>query len=200
MGSALSPGFADPVGDAQRVFRAVLDALARPGLPQALAVDLAPPPPLTPELAAVALALADAQAPLWLDPTLAAETAPAEYLRFHTGARIVHEPDEATFALIADPRNLPPFAVFAQDSDAYPDRSTTLVLAIERWQDASILALAGPGVRGEVRLTAGPLPADLAKSLATNRTLFPRGLDILLVGAGRIVGLPRSATVWAEAA
>ena len=45
--------------DAQGVFRAVMDALARPGTIQPVATRLAPPAPLTPELAAVALALAE---------------------------------------------------------------------------------------------------------------------------------------------
>ncbi len=51
----LAPGFADPVHDAQATFRAVMDALARPGLPRPLTPGLTPPAPLTPELAAVAL-------------------------------------------------------------------------------------------------------------------------------------------------
>lgn len=200
MQAAPAPGFADPVAEAQAVFRAVLDALARPGLPQVLGVDLAPPAPLTPELAALALALADADAPLWLDPSLAAAPAVAAYLRFHTGARVVADPAEAAFALVADPRRMPPFAAFAQGSEAYPDRSTTLVVAVGRWDAAAPLVLAGPGVRGEVRLTAAPLPEGLVAGLAANRALFPRGLDLILVGLGRVVGLPRSTGVLAEAA
>ena len=69
--TGLLPGFADPVLDAQRVFRGVMEALARPGSLQPLADLPEVPAPLTPELAAIALALADADAPLWLDAPLA---------------------------------------------------------------------------------------------------------------------------------
>ena len=101
--TGLLPGFADPVLDAQRVFRGVMEALARPGSLQPLADLPEVPAPLTPELAAIALALADADAPLWLDAPLAGAPAVAEFLRFHTGAPIVKDPAEAAFALVADP-------------------------------------------------------------------------------------------------
>ncbi|TXN62799.1 phosphonate C-P lyase system protein PhnH, partial [Methylobacterium sp. WL6] len=83
---ALARGFADPVHDAQGTFRTLMDALARPGRIGRLASDLYPPAPLTPELAAVALALTDADTPVWLDAPLAANPAVAAFLRFHTGA------------------------------------------------------------------------------------------------------------------
>ena len=67
MTAILRQGFPDPVLDAQEVFRAVMDALARPGSVRPLGSDLDPPAPLTPELAAVALSLADHDAPLWLE-------------------------------------------------------------------------------------------------------------------------------------
>ena len=79
--TGLLPGFADPVLDAQRVFRGVMEALARPGSLQPLADLPEVPAPLTPELAAIALALADADAPLWLDAPLAGAPAVAEFLR-----------------------------------------------------------------------------------------------------------------------
>lgn len=196
----LRPGFADPVHDAQRTFRAVLDALARPGSLQAVAVSLAPPAPLTPELAAVALALADADAPLWLDAELAAVPEVAAYLRFHTGARIADDPAEAAFALIADPASCPPFAAFAQGMPAYPDRAATLVLALERLSGESLsgeggLHLSGPGIRGTARLSAAPLPDDIVARLADNHALFPLGIDLILTAPGRVAGLPRSTRV-----
>ncbi|ACA17329.1 phosphonate C-P lyase system protein PhnH [Methylobacterium sp. 4-46] len=196
----LAPGLRDPVHDAQAVFRAVMDALARPGRIQRLAPDLAPPRPLTPELAAVALALADAEAPLWLDPVLAASGAVADFLRFHTGAPLVVEPAAAQFALVAAPAACPDFAAFAQGEPAYPDRSATLVLACAELAETHPaeeggLVLEGPGIRARARLRAAPLPPDFAARMRANRAAFPLGLDLLLTAPGRVAGLPRSTRV-----
>lgn len=193
--AALAPGFAHPVFDAQAVFRAVLDALARPGLPRDWVLDLVPPEPLTPELAAVALALADPDAPLWLDPALAASPAVAGYLRFHTGARIVADPAEAAFALVSDPAGDLPLSEFATGTDEYPDRSTTLVFAVESLHGGSAPTLSGPGIRGTVEVAPRPWPAGLHDILRANAATFPRGLDVLLVSAGRVMGIPRSSRV-----
>ncbi|WP_372426665.1 phosphonate C-P lyase system protein PhnH [Salinarimonas chemoclinalis] len=193
--AALAPGFADPVLDSQGVFRAVMEALARPGTPQRLALDLAPPAPLTPALAAIALTLADHEAPLWLDAPLAAAPAVAGWLRFHTGARIVADGREAAFALVSDPAALPPLDRFAPGEQAYPDRSTTLVLACERLDTERGLVLAGPGIRGVARLDAAPLPENFLARWRANGALFPRGVDLILAAGDRVVGLPRTTTI-----
>ena len=192
---ALRPGFRDPVHDAQAVFRAAMEALSRPGLVRTLPADLAPPEPLTPELAALALALADADTPLWLDAPLARSEEVAAYLRFHTGAPVVANPAEAAFALIADPAACPDFSAFALGTPDYPDGSASLILALDRLTEEGGLAFAGPGIRGAARLDAGPLPADWAARLAANHALFPRGIDLLLTAPGRLAGLPRSARI-----
>lgn len=193
--AALAPGFADPVLDAQGVFRAVMEALARPGTPQALPVSLAPPAPLTPAIAAIALTLADHEAPLWLDARLAASAAAAGWLRFHTGARIVEDARAAAFALIVDPADLPAFDAFALGEQAYPDRSTTLVLACDQLEAESGFTLAGPGIRETARLAAAPLPPDFRARWRANGALFPRGVDLLLTAGDRVVGLPRTTEI-----
>ena len=63
------PGFADPVHDSQQTFRALLDALAQPGLYQTT-VAVAPPAGLTPSCAAAALTLLDLETTVWLQPGL----------------------------------------------------------------------------------------------------------------------------------
>ena len=85
---ALAPAFADPVDNAQAVFRAVMDAMARPGTAQTLAPALAPPAPLSRSAGAIALTLLDYESPFWLDETLSRQRDVAQWLRFHTGAPI----------------------------------------------------------------------------------------------------------------
>ena len=95
----LARGFVDPPRCSQQAFRALMDAMARPGIPRALDARLAPPAPLTPELAALALTVLDYETAVWLDPPLTAEPAVADFLRFHTSARLVEQPGDAQFAL-----------------------------------------------------------------------------------------------------
>lgn len=198
MSAALAAGLADPVFDSQAIFRRLLDALARPGLVQPFGTSLDPPAPLTPELAAVALALADPDAPIWLAARLSASRAVRDYLRFHTGARVTDDPALAAFGLVSDAADLPPFDIFAQGTDEYPDRSTTIVLALPAFGEGVPIRLAGPGIPGEAEVTAD-LPEDFAAALRANRRLFPRGVDLLLVAPGRAVGIPRSSRVLGEA-
>ena len=80
------PGFADPVEEAQATFRAVLDAMARPGTLHRAGERLAPPVPLDQAAAAVLLTLVDNETPLWLD---AAAAAARDWLAFHCGATVV---------------------------------------------------------------------------------------------------------------
>jgi alpha-D-ribose 1-methylphosphonate 5-triphosphate synthase subunit PhnH len=195
--AALGSGFADPVFDGQRVFRAVLSALSEPGrvVPLGLA-GFAPPAPLPAEVAAVALALIDHETPVWLDAVL--QVAPVvAWLKFHTGARMVKDPSQAAFALIGAPAAMPPLDAFAQGTLDYPDRSTTLVLAVDALDNpvAGGLVLAGPGIAGERQFACAPQPEGFAGMLAANRARFPCGVDLVLAGGGAVAGLPRTTRV-----
>ncbi|MGI6246699.1 MAG: phosphonate C-P lyase system protein PhnH [Pseudochelatococcus sp.] len=193
-------GFSDAAGQSQALFRVLMDALARPGTIGRMPFDIAPPAPLTPEVAAVALTLADREAPLWLDAALSEAEAVSSYLRFHTGAPVVGDPADAAFALISDPGRMPALETFAQGLEDYPDRSTTLVIAAETItaapaDDAGALVLEGPGIAGRAALAVAPLPADFRAQLRRNRARFPRGVDCLFAGGGRIAAIPRSSTL-----
>jgi alpha-D-ribose 1-methylphosphonate 5-triphosphate synthase subunit PhnH len=191
----LSAGFADPVLSAQSTFRAVLDAMARPGSVQPLAAAVAPPRPLTAGAAAIALTLCDHDTPVWLDATLRASDDVAAWLRFHCGCEVVDAPAGAAFALAADAGALPAFDSFNLGSADYPDRSTTLVLQVHKLEAGAGLALRGPGIRDVSHLLAEPLPADMTARLAQNRALFPRGIDLLLATDAAVAALPRSVRI-----
>jgi len=108
------PGFADPVGEAQATFRAVLDAMARPGRLHRAGAQLRAPEPLDQATAAVLLTLVDNETPLWLDPAAGAARG---WLAFHCGAVIVDVPDRAAFALAL---SLPDLAALPAGSHEAP--------------------------------------------------------------------------------
>jgi alpha-D-ribose 1-methylphosphonate 5-triphosphate synthase subunit PhnH len=195
--NALAPAFADPVDNAQAVFRAVMDAMARPGTAQTLAPALAPPAPLSRGAGAIALALLDYESPFWIDETLAGQPDVAQWLRFHTGAPIVRDTKDAAFAFFADPASVPDFESFALGTAEYPDRSTTLVLQVAHLSGTEVMNLRGPGIAGEGKLALSPCPADLVARLQSNHALFPRGLDLLFVTADAVAAIPRSTRVTA---
>jgi len=189
--SAVAAGFAESVLAAQATFRTVMDAMARPGTARQLA-GIAAPAPLSPAAAAIALTLLDYETPFWLDPPLAAAPQVARWISFHTGAPRTDDPATAAFAFVADSAAAPPFDTFAIGNQEYPDRSTTLVLQVERLGDGDGLVLRGPGIAGTRRLAASPLPADFLDRLVENRARFPRGVDIVLASADAVAALPRS--------
>lgn len=176
---------------AQSTFRAIMEAIARPGSLQRISGVSDAPAPLSGETAAIALALLDQDTPVWLDGALAhAEV--AEWLRFQTGAPCMPEPASAAFALIVDPLRMPPLTAFNQGSAEYPDRSTTVVTQIASFADGETMILTGPGIRESQPFRATPLVAGMSERLIENRSLFPRGVDLLFAGSSQIAAIPRS--------
>jgi alpha-D-ribose 1-methylphosphonate 5-triphosphate synthase subunit PhnH len=193
MYSAVQPAFRDPPRDTQGVFRVVMNAMARPGRILPLRVGFNCPVPLSPAAAAILIALADYETPIWLDRALGSAEGVTEFLRFHTGARIVGEPEEAGFAVIAEAAAAPLLASFAQGTPDYPDRSATLIYQVE-YPMAEGWTLAGPGIAGEARFRAAPLTADFVSQRHANRA-FPLGVDVLFTASGAIAALPRSTRI-----
>ena len=192
----LAAGFSDPVHDAQACFRAIMNAMARPGTRQKLTLGaLTPPEPLTPVAAAIALTLFDYDTPIWLDRALAACEPVKAFLRFHTGAPIVGEPVDAAFALVGDPKQLIPLAGFNQGSAEYPDQSTTVILSGQQFDGARKVTLSGPGIKDTATLSVSPVPPVFWDQVLSNNRQFPRGIDLIFAGRTDIAALPRSTSV-----
>lgn len=209
---AIAAAFADPVHESQAAFRAVMNALARPGTIQPIAGLAEAPAPLSPVAAAVALALADYETPVHLDGPLAAAPDVAAYLTFHTGARLTLEPQRAAFALVSAPAALTSLEAFALGTDIYPDRSTTLILQVKSLRPSATVTPLPHGERsteamprsgegdGAIRQQLAPSPvalsgADLSPSARGEGT--PPGLTLILEGPGikgearlAVAGLP----------
>ncbi|MFL5252441.1 MAG: phosphonate C-P lyase system protein PhnH [Rhodopila sp.] len=187
MNAALSPGFAEPVADAQACFRSVLDAMAHPGRicrsPPVAAPDL-----LCTASAAVLLALVDQETPLWLDPVAADAQ---DWITFHTSAPLTDRAS-AAFALAF---GLPDMTGFPAGSDEAPETSVTLIVQVRTFSAGVRLELTGPGLRELAQIQVDGLPADFPVQWAANRALFPRGVDLLLCAGDELLAMPRSVTV-----
>jgi alpha-D-ribose 1-methylphosphonate 5-triphosphate synthase subunit PhnH len=194
----MTAGFATPVLSAQTTFRAVLNALARPGSVHPITSVVSAPSPLSAGAAALALTLCDHDTPIWLDDGLCSAAPAVAWLRFHCGSTIVDDSRAAAFAFVSRPSELPPLDRFNPGMLDYPDRSTTIVLQVESLRSGPALLLTGPGIRGRQSLRGSPLLSDITDRLATNRNLFPRGIDLILVTANEVAALPRSTRVVAE--
>jgi alpha-D-ribose 1-methylphosphonate 5-triphosphate synthase subunit PhnH len=195
--TAIHAAFRDAPREAQSIFRSVMDAMACPGRIMPLQPDLEPPEPLLPTVAAILIALADFETPLWLDAALTEAEPVREFLRFHTGGRLVDEPEAAAFAVIAAPSAMPPLEVFAQGSLDYPDRSATLILQVEALHPNG-WRLEGPGIREFTRFSAEPLPANFAAQFAENRGRYPLGVDLIFATRNAVAALPRSTRLTGE--
>jgi alpha-D-ribose 1-methylphosphonate 5-triphosphate synthase subunit PhnH len=185
-------GFADKVVSAQNTFRSVMDAMARPGSVQRITASVGTPAEVMCGTAAIALTLFDHDTPIWLDQSFSMTTEVSKWLKFHTSAPVVSDPSICSFALIGDAEALPALSSFSFGSSEYPDRSTTLILQVESLSEGPSFELQGPGIDGIARLQAKIRPQDLFERLAVNATLFPRGIDVVLVHDHSIVAIPRT--------
>ena len=155
------------------------------------------PHPLQSNAAALLLSLADYETNVWLDPPLRDAADVVAFVKFHTGAHLVEEKCDADFAVVADVRALPPIAEFKQGTLEFPDRSTTLIIQVERFEEAGP-TFSGPGIETTVRFIPAPAPAEFVTQCRVNRQLFPRGVDMLFVTPEAIAGLPRSSVIKRE--
>jgi alpha-D-ribose 1-methylphosphonate 5-triphosphate synthase subunit PhnH len=193
---AVDGGFADPVFNAQTVFRAVMDAMARPGRIMQLPANLAKPPvPLSSAAGAIALTLCDHDTPVWLDPALSGSRAVRDWLGFHASVPVVQVPAEAHFVLVAQPGELIAIDNFEQGNQEYPDRSATLILQVESLSQGPRLKLAGPGIESFATLAPTPLPRHFTEQWKGNNQRFPRGIDVVLAAPDGVACLPRTTRI-----
>lgn len=185
MSPPLLRGFAHPVLDAQSCFRAVLEAMARPGRVQHATPPAEVPPGLSPAAAAVLLTLVDADTRLRLSAGPEAEA----WVRFHCGSPLVE--DGAEFVLDA----AAPLLALESGTEEEPERGATLILEVKALQEGTGWRLTGPGIRDAHRLHATGAPAGFVADWAANRARFPRGIDVILTAGDRLAALPRTTRV-----
>lgn len=183
------PGFPDPVHDSRKTFRALMDALARPGSQQTVpALDV--PPGLVSGCGAAALTLLDLETTVWLQPGFSREV--HHWLLFHTGCQFTDIPQTADFALIWDVATLPMLDSFDWGSPNFPETSTSLLLQFPSLSGGAPVTLRGPGIDGEITVQL-PISANFWQQWQAMTMSFPLGIDLWCFDSQWVVGLPRTA-------
>ncbi len=186
--SVLLPGFA-AAADAQSCFRAVLEAMSRPGKVMRIATALTPPEGLCVAAAATLLTLADNTTGVSLPEGM---TAARDWLVFHTGARLALVP-AADFVLASD---RPALASLRQGSYDEPETSALLILQVASFEGGRRVRLSGPGIETAALLDL-PMDDSFIREWTAQRRRSPLGVDVLLCAAERVAALPRSVMIEA---
>lgn len=188
---ALAAGLPDGVHDAQQAFRAVLDALGRPGQIREIGPAL-PGVALGGAMARLLLSLCDDDTPVWWHSEGAGLP---HWLRFHVGAAVVDAPEAASFAVFTELGQGFRLADFAAGSTATPEFSTTLLIELPSLTDGPVLAWHGPGIQTMQQVGLQGLPPDFWTQWQTNHSGFPQGVDIIFTCGEYALGLPRTTRV-----
>ena len=186
-------GFDDASLQSAAVFRAILDAVSRPGTMQKIPCDLKPPAPLSAASAAVLLTLSDQETSLWLAPSILNHGV-KNYLKFHTGAPLVETPASVAFGFFPS-TEIPDLSGFSTGTDEYPDTSTTIIIQIDGDEPPVDVVFNGPGIETKTDVSIPGLSLDFWRFVKRNHDLFPRGLDFLFCLPDAIAACPRSTSV-----
>jgi alpha-D-ribose 1-methylphosphonate 5-triphosphate synthase subunit PhnH len=187
----LAAGLIDPVHETQQAFRAMLDALARPGQVRKIGPALAQVP-LGGAMARLLLSLCDDETPVCWQPT---DPALPHWLRFHTGALMAESPSTAWFAVLTDLTQALVLANFAQGSAASPEFSSTLLIELPNLETGPLMDWTGPGIESTQQVGLKGLPVDFWSQWQANHSCFPQGVDIIFTCGENALGLPRSTRV-----
>ena len=187
----LAPGLLHGVHDSQQAFRAVLDALARPGQVRTIGPAL-PGVALGGALARLLLSLSDDETPVWWQR---ADAGLQHWLRFHTGAGLAERPESAGFAVFTDIAQGFALSDFAAGTAAAPEFSATLLMALPSLVDGPALEWRGPGIETVQRVGLQGLPFEFWAQWQANHATFPQGVDIVFTCGEDALGLPRTTRV-----
>lgn len=191
---SLTGGFSNPVFDGQSVFRAVMDAMARPGLIQTVAAQIKPPAGFGLAQGAIALTLCDHDVAVWLSAGLTKASVGA-WIGFHTGATLVDAKGDCQFAFLEAGTTRLTFSAFSLGTQDYPDRSATLVLELPSLSGGPELILQGPGIKDQAVIAPQGLPEGFLLQWQDNHQQFPRGVDLILTAGRELLCLPRSCSI-----
>jgi alpha-D-ribose 1-methylphosphonate 5-triphosphate synthase subunit PhnH len=186
-------GFKDPVLGPQHTFRAILEAMAKPGLLVKINSKLYLPERLNAASAAICLTLFDDETPVWTD--LSWNSSAVDWFQSQCGCSVVTEPCMAHFALITQPTIMPPLDDFKIGDEAHPESAATLIVQVERFDDNHDKILSGPLTKTSTHFSPVGIRSQFWKQWQLQAALFPLGVDVFFTCNDILAALPRTTQV-----
>jgi alpha-D-ribose 1-methylphosphonate 5-triphosphate synthase subunit PhnH len=186
----------DKVFDTQRIYRLMLDAMARPGkvnfLPE---LRLNPPSGLNQAAAAVALTLFDSETGFCVLPS---NQAINDYIMFNTSAAVCPV-NLAEFIIVCGKEYHAQLRDVCSGTLLSPEKGATLIIMVDSLAaDASgiKLQLSGPGIKDHSFLYISGLDKDNIQTISEMNQEYPLGVDIIYAdNAGNVACVPRSSSL-----
>ena len=189
----LQTAFTLPVQDAQHSFRRLLKAMSEPGVIVSLQQIQHGWQPLNIASTSLLLTLADHDTPVWMAAALNNDLV-GQNLRFHTGATLVEQPQQAIFAVACDTISAEQLNVLSAGTLAAPETGEFL-LYLETGQRAIRSEQTKAAVLAEERMIAPQLPDCIIDELTERPHPFPLGIDLILTCGERLLAIPRTTHV-----
>ncbi|HEJ0336178.1 TPA: phosphonate C-P lyase system protein PhnH [Klebsiella aerogenes] len=189
----LQTAFTLPVQDAQHSFRRLLKAMSEPGVIVSLQQLQHGWQPLNIASTSLLLTLADHDTPVWMAAALHNDLV-RQNLRFHTGATLVEQPQQAVFAVACDTISAEQLNVLSAGTAAAPETGVTLIVQLASLSGGRMLRLTGAGI-AEERMIAPQLPDCIIDELTERPHPFPLGIDLILTCGERLLAIPRTTHV-----
>lgn len=197
----------DDVFDSQATFRALLDALSRPGkicrLPDR--VFTTTPRGFCPPALSILKTLCDHRVSFSLvSGNRTSEL--SRYLEVNL-ATPFEDVEKADYVIFDGATFDEDFMRLKRGSSEFPENSATALLCVGRLAEGSVeadvpscrLRCAGPGVQDTTFLTVTELDPRYSEARARANNVSPLGIDLFLVDpAGRVAGFPRTTSVEAS--
>ena len=193
----VSPGFESPSTDAALSFRAILNAMSRPGKVVNMPVKLPHVDGFSPVSAKIALTLCDHETSVWLDPGF--EASAGDYIAFHCGSRMGGDVGGADFAFFGNCPDAGQLKSLKSGTPDYPDRSATAVIQVSGFGNGTSVRLAGPGIKGSAWLSIEGLEPVFWSWWRQNNLSFPLGVDVIFTTGDAVAALPRTTRLLEQA-
>jgi len=196
----------DEIFDSQAVFRALLDALSRPGTVLQLPERPYPgaPPGFCRPALSVLKTLCDHRVTFAVGSGMRSMEL-VRYLEINLATR--HEsPGEADYALFDGRIYDDDFRRLKRGTPELPETSATALVCVdwlaegraETAQPSFRMGLEGPGIEGRAVLQAAGFHPGYAAARAEANRYHPEGIDLFLLDSrGRLAGIPRTTSVEA---